>query len=152
MPFSSSSQSFLRLQGTHMYSHNTHARREFINTINEYFKRHSRHIFYYTNRVELIARITRSTFDRVCDDVTRSTPYECRRANSEGATDIEDKVASISIWKYAQKKQQCACALLLVLRIFPNQLCPSCLLLLQYLHGGIRTRQIALHRYIRNRM
>jgi len=36
-----------------------------------------------------IARITRSTLDRVCNDGMRSTSYECRRANDEGPINIK---------------------------------------------------------------
>jgi len=85
----------------------THTRREFVNRT--MLKRHSRHIFYHTDKVKLIARIIRSTLDRICNDGTRSTPYECRRANDEGAINIKDKIASTSIWENAKKKQHHVC-------------------------------------------
>jgi len=75
------------------------------------------------DKIKLIARITRSLLDRVCNDETRSTPYECRRANAEGAIDIKDKIVLISIWICAEETTMCVRLnrmLLLPLRIFPN--------------------------------
>jgi len=81
-------------------------------------------VFYRTVKVKLIAWITRSTLDRVCNDETRSTlyEYECR-ANDEGAIDIKDKTASISIWKVRRRNNNVLFAriLLFLLCIFPNR-------------------------------
>jgi len=87
---------------THMHLH-THVTRihkshDFLNDTHTYFIR--------TDKIKLIARITRSIRGRVCNDGTRSTPYECRRANDEGAINIKDKIASISIWKMRRRNNK----------------------------------------------
>jgi len=119
----------------------THTRCEFACC----FKRHSRHVFYRTDKVKLITRITRSTLARVCNYEMRSTSYECRRAwrsnrhQGQNRVDFDlERWAEITTISYLIARTLFV-SFAHLSKSKSTRFCPWYLLLLQHLHVGIRT-------------